>query len=141
MEKINGTKYWITKDGTVLRNGIKPLKPEYSKKGYQRVTLSVDGKVKKYFIHRLIAITYIPNPNNLPFVNHKNFKRDDNNVSNLEWITTQDNNRYRKDFTKMNLIDASNIRKDLNSTNGILAKKYNVSKNTISQIRNNKIWN
>jgi hypothetical protein len=140
MVNLKGTRYWISKDGLILRDGIKPLKPEYNEKGYQRVTLSVNGKIKKYFVHRLIAETYIPNPNNLPFVNHLNHQRNDNRVDNLEWITTQDNNRFRKNHTKLDLVKVEEIRKDLISTGKELSKKYNVSEALISRVKTNKNW-
>ena len=140
MVNIEGTKYWITKEGVILRDGKKPLKPEYTTKGYQRVTLSSNGKVKKYFVHRLVAQNYISNPNNLPYINHLNHKRDDNRVENLEWISTQDNNRDRKNHTKLDLIKVEQIRKDSISTNKQLSKKYNVSDSLISLIKNQKNW-
>ena len=47
------------------------LKEEIGRKGYVRVILSKDGKGKKFLVHRLVAIHFIPNPNDLPEVNHK----------------------------------------------------------------------
>lgn len=55
--------------------------------GYKCVTLSQNGCVRTYRVHRLVAITFIPNPKGLPEVNHINENKADNSVSNLEWIT------------------------------------------------------
>lgn len=66
------------------------LKPIKTKKGYLKVYL-----VSKYFlIHRLVAIAFIPNPNNLPFINHINEDKTDNRVENLEWCDAAYNNSY-----------------------------------------------
>lgn len=63
-------------------------------KGYQRVQLSKCGKTKHFFVHRLVAFAFIPNPNNLPQVNHINEVKDDNRVVNLEWCTAEYNLNY-----------------------------------------------
>ena len=69
----------------------KILKQRKSKKGYKVVDLSVNSK--KYYrqVHRLVAETFIQNPENKPQVNHKDGNKENNNVSNLEWVTNQEN--------------------------------------------------
>lgn len=59
--------------------------------GYNRVGLLRDGKYRHWFIHRLVAIAFIDNPHNKPFVNHINSIRTDNKVENLEWCTQKEN--------------------------------------------------
>ena len=77
------------------------LKPGLNKKtGYMQVSLSLDGKHKSYLVHRLVAQVFIPNPNNFPVVNHKNYDKTDNRVLNLEWCTQ----KYNLDYS--NSIDA-----------------------------------
>jgi len=66
------------------------IKPE----GYCCVDLSISGKKKKYYRHRLVAEAFIPNPNNYPEVNHKDEDKSNNRVDNLEWITTKENLNY-----------------------------------------------
>lgn len=66
-----------------------------SHRGYRMVMLrDVNGKRKNCSVHRLVAMAFIPNPNNLPFVNHKNYNQLDNRVENLEWCTEYDNVHY-----------------------------------------------
>lgn len=63
-------------------------------KGYVMVTLKKDGKTSRYRIHRLVAKAFIPNPNNLPQVNHKDENKENNCMSNLEWCTNDYNGTY-----------------------------------------------
>ena len=71
--------------------------------GYYRVTLSKDGKLYYKHIHRIVAETFIPNPDSLPCINHKDENRTNNNVDNLEWCSYSYNNSYgnaRDKFSK-----------------------------------------
>lgn len=62
--------------------------------GYMRVQLCINDTGKIFSIHRLVAIYFIPNPDNLPEVNHKDHIRSNNNVNNLEWCTRSYNAQY-----------------------------------------------
>lgn len=62
-----------------------------SMKGYRRVVLMKDGKTIDALVHRLIAQTFIPNPENKPEVNHKDGNKKNNSVFNLEWCTHKEN--------------------------------------------------
>ena len=74
---------------------IKILKPQYNKNGYQKVMLVDDNsKHCQMLIHRLVAMTFIPNPYGLPCVNHKDEVRDNNIVDNLEWCDKSYNQLY-----------------------------------------------
>lgn len=73
---------------------IKLLNQYTNKKGYKHTSLSKNGKVKNHLIHRLVAIAFIPNPNNYKEVNHKDENPSNNNVKNLEWCTREYNNNY-----------------------------------------------
>lgn len=72
----------------------KILKPIMTNKGYYRVVLSVCDVRKQYNIHRLVAMAFVPNPNNYPCVNHKDETRTNNNANNLEWCTYKYNTNY-----------------------------------------------
>jgi len=68
------------------------LKRFIDKKGYVRVSITnSEGKTRNKSVHRLVCMAFLPNPNNLPQVNHKDGNKTNNNVENLEWITNRDN--------------------------------------------------
>lgn len=95
MEKIQDfPNYLVDEYGNVYRSkGMKKLKQTYSK-GYAYVQLWNHGKGKRCRVHRLVAQAFLPNPDNLPCVNHKDEIKSNNNVDNLEWCTYQYNNNY-----------------------------------------------
>lgn len=66
----------------------------YARGGYLRTSLHKDGEMRTFAIHRLVAEAFIPNPENLPQVNHKNEVKDDNRASNLEWCSLDYNVHY-----------------------------------------------
>ncbi len=70
------------------------VKPTIDKFGYCKVCLFKNGKRKYCKPHRLVAIAFIPNPDNKPEVNHKDGNKTNNNVSNLEWNTASENMRH-----------------------------------------------
>jgi hypothetical protein len=70
---------------------INILKPRMGNWGYYFVTLYKENKAYQRVIHRLIAKTFIPNPENKPQTNHKNGNKLDNSVENLEWVTASEN--------------------------------------------------
>lgn len=72
---------------------IKVLK-QGNAKGYKRVGLFKNGKTKQYSVHRLVALAFISNPDDLPMVNHKDEDKTNNNVNNLEWCTHEYNMSY-----------------------------------------------
>lgn len=80
-----------------IRNFIKPgrkLKPSKNSKGYLNVVLCKDGIQKTLKVHRLIALTFLENPNNYLEINHKDENKTNNSVSNLEWCNRQYNMNY-----------------------------------------------
>lgn len=68
----------------------------FHNRGYLMAHLSKSGKQKNFFLHRLVAQTFIPNPYNLPQVNHKDENKSNNCVDNLEWCTAKYNQRYSR---------------------------------------------
>lgn len=64
------------------------------KNGYQSVALSKNGTKKRFLVHRLVAEAYLPNPDNLPEINHKDEIKSHNYINNLEWCDAKYNNSY-----------------------------------------------
>lgn len=84
-------------------NGMRVVKGHVLKQwrnmyGYLYVSFGVDGKLITRKVHRLVAQTFLPNPNNWPEVNHKDCDRTKNNVENLEWCTHGYNMQYREKY-------------------------------------------
>ena len=140
--------YIITKKGEVInKHNNHKLKPQLNGKGYLRVVI---GK-KRYFVHRLVAEKYIPNPDNKLQVNHKNGNKLDNCIENLEWVTNQENRNHaiekglhlcgsKCSYAKLNENDVVYILTHKNLNNLQLSKMFNVSKNTIQDIKVGRTW-
>lgn len=120
--------YQVSNEGRVksLRNN-KILKPSNLEK-YPIVIFSVDGKRFGKKVHRLVAEAFIPNPQNLPQVNHKDENKTNNNVQNLEWCDQNYNNHFgtkyeRQAAAQTNRADCSKplYQYDLN---GVLINTY-----------------
>jgi|14_taG_2_1085336.scaffolds.fasta_scaffold28318_2 hypothetical protein len=79
------------KDGKFYFKEGQLIKPLDDGNGYYVVTLCKNNIRKHYKVHRLLALTYIENPNNYPCVNHKDCNRQNNNLDNLEWCTHEYN--------------------------------------------------
>lgn len=102
MKKIKGfDRYFISKEGEILdieynnSKKCKILKQSTNLDGYKFIQLSKNGKVYNKRINRLVAETYIPNPQQLPQVNHKDENKANNRVENLEWCNAQYNCTYK----------------------------------------------
>lgn len=143
--------YFVYDDGSVYS----------TKKGRLRLMhLNTDGKGYKYImvaykpmhsimmkVHRLVALSFIPNPDNKPQVNHKDGNKANNRVDNLEWITNKDNAIHATKFGRKNFVInqkiADAIRADYN--NGLthqheLAAKYGIGFAVVNTVIHNKSW-
>lgn len=125
--------------------------------GYIRVLLKIMGKGKLAALHRLVAIAFIPNPLNLPQVNHIDAVKTNNKLSNLEWCTQSYNithavklgllnhprvNGERHGHAKLRATEVLQIHSLLKSgkSNVGIAELFNVSANTIWAIKDNRNW-
>lgn len=76
------------------------LKQGVGSKGYKNVTLCKNGHQTTFNVHRLVALVFLPNPDSLPCINHKDEDKTNNDVSNLEWCSYYQNNVYGSRLTK-----------------------------------------
>jgi len=136
---------------------------EYIKKGKDKVCMignhgygsikltDYTGNSKKKLLHRLVAKTFIPNPENKRTVNHKDGNKLNNSVDNLEWATDSEQqlhafNTGLSSHTGQNNPSSKMIEDEVrfireSNLKGVeLAKMFNISPTTISSIRNKKIW-
>lgn len=80
--------------------------------GYKSVMLSMNGYVKRYNVHRLVAQAFIPNPDDLPEVNHKDENKQNNRVDNLEWCTGLYNCNYGSRNKKISFLKRERDKKN-----------------------------
>ena len=121
---------------------------------YPQVHLVNNKGIKRFIVHRIIGLLFVPNPLNLPEINHKDLNKKNNHVDNLEWVTEKENinhaslNGKRKfgqdcKYSKLTDRKVRNIRKlYIPKKNGLkkLAKQYKVSESTIYRIVARKKW-
>ena len=103
MKDIKGYEglYAVTSCGKVWSYiNEKFLTPGVNRDGYLYVNLYRNGKYTSYTIHRLVAMAYIPNPENLPEINHKDENKTNNCLQNLEWCDAKYNTNYGNCITK-----------------------------------------
>lgn len=129
-EVKNYENYIIYENGTIYsKKNKKYLKQQLNHKGYPVVKLCKNGVQKEFFIHRLVAMHYIPNPKNKPQINHKNGNKLINCVSNLEWVTNKENIAHAWEF------GLSKSNPEISKANGLNSAKKLIDINT------NKIYN
>lgn len=154
----NHEGFYATKDGQIIGKRGKPLIGHVDRCGYKEVLLSENGVTNQYRVHRLIAETFIPNPNNLPCVNHKDGNKLNNCVDNLEWCTYSDNTKhaYNKGLQQkicgekhhahklsedsVRYIKRMYRKRDKEFGAVALANKFGVDRTTIHDIIRGKTW-
>lgn len=94
---VDYPEYLVSRTGDVystLSTKLTKLRPGVKPGGYEFVGLGRSDNRKYEMVHRLVAKTFIPNPRNLPDINHKDANKRNNVVENLEWTTPKDNTRH-----------------------------------------------
>lgn len=91
-------------------HGIRFMNGELTKTGYIQVSLTKRGKQQRFKIHRLVAMAFIPNPDSLPQINHKNETKTDNRVENLEWCTAKYNVNYGSCIQRRSITNGKSVR-------------------------------
>jgi ribosomal protein S9 len=156
MSRIRSTRY-IDKRGTIRESAI--IKQHMGKTGYRMFYPQINGRKKALYVHRVIAEMFIPNPMNLPQVNHKDGVKDNCSIENLEWVTNQENIRHaiakglmslshlggngdKCPASKLKAIDVATIKIRLNNGESVkrIANEYHVSQGTIGHIKSGKTW-
>ena len=132
---------------------LKIIKPCNASRGYVLVTLYFDGGRKSVNVHRLIAAAFLPNPDNLPSVNHKDLDKKNNVSSNLEWVTAKENSLHasargamavgaRNWNTKLSTDQVLQIRSMLKAghTKTFIGEVHGVHRTTVLNIAKGKVW-
>ena len=88
------TDYSVSTEGEVRKDTTNYILSQSSQQDYKFVGLIINGKQKRMRVHRMVALAFIDNPDNKPYVNHINGNRSDNNVENLEWVTPSENTQH-----------------------------------------------
>ena len=125
------TLYAATPDGKVFsikgsrQSGFNPqsLTPRKVSLGYHGITLCKDGVFKQCLLHRIIAQTFIPNPENKPTINHKDGNKQNNCVANLEWCTQKEQIKHAIETGLTTFKTGENARNVKLSNNAILEIK------------------
>lgn len=84
--------------GTIKSRFGRPYSPHRSRNGYLRVGVMLEGKTRTTYVHRLVAQAHVPNPRNLPEVNHIDHDKLNNRADNLEWVSHADNLAKARSF-------------------------------------------
>lgn len=123
--------YQVSNLGYVKRKN-RILKHTY-REHYKAVILCKNGKTKTFQVHRLVALAFIPNTNNLPQINHIDGNKLNNKVSNLEWVTPSEN---RKHGIRLGLIRFDGVSIPVNLVeNGVVVKKYASCRQAASELK------
>lgn len=127
-EYPKNTAYLIYKDGRIYSKRFKKfLTPKLNWDGYHRIQIWKDGKCRMVSWHRIIAETFIPNPENKPFINHIDGNKQNNSVYNLEWCTQKENIEHaiKNKLYHVTQLNQGKVPVDMLDTNGSFIKRFN----------------
>lgn len=155
-------KYQVSNLGNIkvlFAKKEKIMKLAYKKNGYVYISLTKNNISKTFRVHRLVAMAFISNIDNKPYINHINGIKTDNRVENLEWCTAKENTKHaisiglKKNVINLNPAkgnkhwnsklkeeDVIFIKQNPNIIRKELAKRFNVCTSTIDKIYTGKLW-
>lgn len=157
-------QYLVSTEGKIFsknfnREGYEgELKQHSDWRGYKRVPLTINHKTRIFLVHRLVAIVFIPNPYNLPMINHKNSTTWDNHVENLEWCDSRYNTLYGHKFnsenihmskgenhfshklTELEVLEIRSLYKKGGQSHKKLAARYGITYQSIADILHRRTW-
>jgi hypothetical protein len=91
---VFGEQYFVSNTGKIKSKDERILKPYLAKNGYYFITLYFESNKRTLLVHRVLALTFLPNPENKQMVNHIDGCKTNNNLSNLEWCTPKENSQH-----------------------------------------------
>lgn len=91
LQEPRGYLFLVGQGGEVCHGDGSKIKTRYDRAGYEVLQVSVGGRRQTHLVHRLVAMAHIPNPLNLPCVNHRDGNKGNNSIMNLEWCTHKAN--------------------------------------------------
>ena len=143
---INGADYTVTSEGKVFGKFGQPIKLRPNTSGYASFTAGRKGRRINVTIHRLVAESFLPNPNNLPEVDHKDSNRMNASLDNLEWVSHAENIKraYERGNHDGRAVGEKNIKSQLNRELVMQMRiEYFIGKKTITEIarRHSLPWN
>ncbi len=151
-------RQWIAGKGFKMSHGEKIISPSKKKGGYLFTHLYKNKKEKIYLVHRLVAIAFIPNPENKPGVNHKDGIKGNANLENLEWVTKSENeihahkmglknipkgeNHYNSKLSESDVKMIREMYKNIDywKTKTNISKLFHISSKTVEDIIKYKTW-
>lgn len=153
--RVRSLGRWV-RNGLSSRRWVAPmvLSPHLRSNGYLDIGLRIDNNSKFHFVHRLIAEVFIPNPGNLPEVNHLDGNKTNNCAENLQWVTSAQNKRHAVDTglllvrgadspsAKLTADDVRVIRKRVTNgeTQTAVAIDYGIARANVYRIVNMETW-
>jgi hypothetical protein len=151
-ERIEDLFYWVSDTGLVKNSYGRILRPRLNGWGYNQACLYHNGSPSYIAVHRLVADAFIPNPNDLPEVNHKDTDKTNNHYTNLEWCNHLYNKKHAVDngciphgeqlpFSKLTDEKVREIRKlSTRLTHKAIARRFGMSRSVISKVISRDLW-
>lgn len=142
----------IKRSTSLMKLKNKPISQYVGNRGYPMVSLCINGKCKRYLVHRIVAIAFLPNPLNKAYVNHIDGNKQNSNLENLEWSTPTENSihahkhglanvaRGERQHSSKLTVDRVKYIRESSKTVRELSIMFNVSKQSIRDVKMKRSW-